>query len=277
MNALEGASFPELPILESNRGFCVGEGIFRKMLGKIMHAMAVNNQRPVLNGCYVAVENGTLLTVSCDGCKIAKCSLRTELVNRNEDGSDLRFRFILPIKTVNELYKLLSDDEAKEMSIHMARKHIVFYIGDLIFFSLLVDGEYIDYDRIIIRQHKIYTTVDKEELVSALERAALITEERVAETGRSNVKLTLESGVLKITASSTAGSTYDEVEVGHEGGDLTISFSNRFLIDSIRACDSDTVRIALSSPLTSINIEPADGKDENAEDIFMLLPVRTKE
>ena len=79
-----------------------------------------------------------------------------------------------------------------------------------------------------------------------------------------------------MTAASAAGSTYDEIEVEHEGGDIVIAFNNKYLTDSVRACESDTVRIALSSPLTSVNIEPADGKEEN-EELFMLLPVRMKE
>ena len=115
------------------------------------------------------------------------------------------------------------------------------------------------------------------ELISALERAALITEERVAGSVRSHVKLQLEGGLLKILASSAAGSTYDEIEVEHEGGDLLIAFNNRFLIDSVRACECDRVRIALSSAISSVNIEPAEGGSESCEDLFMILPVRMKE
>ena len=81
---------------------------------------------------------------------------------------------------------------------------------------------------------------------------------------------------MAISANSAIGSTYDEVEVIHEGGDMFIAFNNRFLIDSIRACRSEKIVISLSSALTSINIEPAD-KEDGGEDIFMLLPVRMKD
>ncbi|MBQ9098082.1 MAG: DNA polymerase III subunit beta [Clostridia bacterium] len=277
MNALKGEEFPELPLLQSERGFSLPAGTLREMMGKTMYAMGVNDQRNVLNGTYFEVENDKLLLVACDSFKLAKCSMKTTIENKNADGTDLRYRFIVPVKTVNELYKLISGDEKSEVRIHMTRKHIIFYIGELIFFSRLVDGDYIDFDRIIIRQHKIYITLDREDLLSALDRAALITEERVAGSVRSHVKLQLDSGLLKILAASAAGSTYDEIEVEQEGGDLLIAFNNRFLIDSVRACECDKVRIALSSPLTSVNIEPAEGGKEECEDLFMLLPVRMKE
>ena len=277
MIALKGSEFPELPLLESERGFSLSAGTLREMLGKTMYAMGVNDQRPVLNGTFFEVSDNGLLLVSCDSFKLAKCRINTAVENRNADGSDLRYRFIIPVKTVNELYKLISGDADAEVRIHMMRKHIIFYIGELIFFSRLVDGEYIDFDRIIIRQHKIYVTLDREELISALERAALITEERVAGSVRSHVKLQLEGGLLKILAASAAGSTYDEIEVEQEGGDILIAFNNRFLIDSVRACECDRVRLALSSPLTSVNIEPAEGGSESCEDLFMILPVRMKD
>jgi DNA polymerase-3 subunit beta len=277
MIAMKGSEFPELPLLESEKGFSLCAGTLREMLSKTMYAMGVNDQRPVLNGTFFEVSDNSLLLVSCDSFKLAKCKMSTTVENKNTDGSDLRYRFIVPVKTVNELYKLISGDPDAEVRIHMMRKHIIFYIGELIFFSRLVDGEYIDFDRIIIRQHKIYVTLDREELISALERAALITEERVAGSVRSHVKLQLEGGLLKILAASAAGSTYDEIEVEHEGGDLLIAFNNRFLIDSVRACECDKVRIALSSPLTSVNIEPVEGGSESCEDLFMILPVRMKD
>ena len=116
----------------------------------------------------------------------------------------------------------------------------------------------------------------RQELIYALERAALVTEERIAGSVRSHVKLDLSDGVLKISAVSSAGSTYDELEVEQNGENIVIAFNNRFLIDSVRACDAEKVRLSLSSALTSMNIEPAEA-DEGTEEIFMLLPVRMKE
>lgn len=278
MTAMKGEDFPEIPRLEGAMGFCVKAELLRDMLAKTMYAMGVDDQRAVLNGCFFEVSNDQLLLVSCDSYKLAKCRLTTsELQNKNEDGSDMRFRFIVPVKTVNELYKLLSSNPEETVEIRLMRKHMVFHFENLIFFSRLVNGDYIDFDRIIIRQHKIYADMDREALLSALDRAALVTEERVAGSVRAYVKLHFEGGLLKIMTSSAAGSTYDEIEIEHEGADLMIAFNNRFLIDSVRACESDRIRMALSSPLTSVNIEPSEGKEEGCEDLFMLSPVKMKE
>ena len=216
------------------------------------------------------------MLVSCDSFKLAKCICHADIDNKNKDGSNLNFSFIIPVKTVNELYRLLSDDEEDTVRIYMTRRTIIFCLGEYTFFSRLIDGEYIDFDRIIIKTHRINVEVGKGELVSALERAALITEEKIAGSVRSHVKLEFAVGVLKISANSSAGSTYDELLVDQNGDDLLIAFNNRYLIDSLRSCDGDRVRISLSSALTSINIEPSEETD-GEEDLFMLLPVRMKE
>ena len=155
MSALSGKDFPDVPDLVSEKGFVISEGILKKMISKITYAMGVNDQRPVLNGCYVRVENGKIMLVSCDSFKLAKCICHADIDNKNKDGSNLNFSFIIPVKTVNELYRLLSDDEEDTVRIYMTRRTIIFCLGEYTFFSRLIDGEYIDFDRIIIKAHKI--------------------------------------------------------------------------------------------------------------------------
>ncbi|MBQ9131188.1 MAG: DNA polymerase III subunit beta [Clostridia bacterium] len=276
MNSLPASDYPMIPRLVTTEGFVVGQSVLKNMLSKVMYAMASNDQRPVLNGCFMRISEDGILAVSCDSFKLAKCTAKADIENKNDDGSPLKFSFIIPTKTVNELFKLLKDDERENVRIYLTRKTIVFNIGKMIFFSRLIDGQYIDYDRIILNSHKVFATVNRETLISALERAALVTEEKVAGSVRSHVKLLFEEGFLKISATSTLGSTYDEMEVTHEGEDILIAFNNRFLIDSLRASDEEELRISLTSALTSINIEPAVAKEDSTE-LFMLLPVRMKE
>ncbi len=280
MSALNGADFPATPDLVSDRSFIVAQSVLRKMLSQTSFAMGVNDQRQILNGTYVKIDDNSITMVACDSFKLAKCHRRAELTNRNTNGNEhLEYAFIIPSKTVNDLSKLLVDDDEALTQIYVTRKHIVFIIGDITFFSRLIDGEYIDYNRIIQANHKISAVVEKAELISALERAALITEERIAGNVRAHVKLDLSEGILKISAISVIGSTYDELSVDHDGGDLVIAFNNRFLIDSVRACDTERLVLKMSSPLSSINIIPegCDYEENGVEELFMLLPVRTKE
>ena len=278
MSALPGSDFPDRPMVSNNHGFVVSQGILKKMINKTAHAMAVTDPRPVLNGCLFKITGNSLLTVTCDSHRLAKCEAQTTIKGAGLDGDDMNYSFIVPVKTVNELSRMLLDSEDEDAIIFVSRKNMLMKLGDLTFFSCLIDGEYINHDSVIIRNHAITMETDRGVLISALERAAIITEERVPNSVRSHVKLQLEGDLLKILAISTAGSTYDEITVDHEGDDITIAFKNRYLLDALRACTADRVKISLTSHLTSINVEPCDieADDENKE-LFMLLPVRIKE
>ncbi len=273
MNALDGEDFPSVPALKSEMGFYINQRLLRRMLQKISHAMAQNSERQVLNGCFVHVEENEIVIVSCNGHKLAYCKMGADIKKGNENDSYISYSFILPSKTVNELGKLLSDEEDSITRIYLMRKHIVFEIGNIVFFSRLVEGEYVDYERLIIDSHKIDVDVDREELLNALERASLITDEKIAGRLSAYVKMSVEDDYLIISAASINGSSHDELRIEHEGEDIVIAFNNRYLIDSLRSCESERVKLLISSPLTGMNVVPSDENDNSCE-IYMIQPIR---
>lgn len=282
MSALQGKDFPEIPRLISQQGFHISGKILRDMMYKCLFAMGVNDQRVVLNGLFFHVNEENMKLVSCDSFKMAVCGTNAGIDSLEE--ADKEFKFIVPNRSVNELYKLLGStvkEDDDDVCIYINRKNIIFVMGDVIFFSKLIEGEYINYDRIILKNHRITVYADRENLLSALERAALITEEKVAgSSGRSHVKLETADDILKISANSGAGSAYDEISVVREGDDIVIAFNNRYLMDCLRACTAERIKLSLSSALASMNIEPADPDTEETEgdsELFMLLPVRMKD
>ena len=276
MHAIDGEEFPAVPSLKSEMGFYIGQSVLRKMLSKISYAMAINDQRAVLNGCFVHVEDSFISLVACDGHKLASCKKTTDIKKGNEEDRYISYSFILPSSTVNQLYSILSDNEEAITRIYLMRKHIVFEIGGFTFFSRLIEGEYIDFERIIITNHKIKVEADKDELMSALERAALITEEKITGSVRSHVKLNVEGDFMEISAVSTNGSSYDEVKIDHSGENVLIAFNNKYLMDTLRSCDTEKVRFSISSPLTGMNVEPVD-EEEGIEELYMIQPIRMKE
>ncbi len=284
MSALRASDFPEIPRLTSPNGFTVPQKTVKTMMSKCLYAMGVNDQRPVLNGLFVNIAGSHMDMVSCDSFKMAVCGTEAELTSFAEDGqTGINTKFILPNKSVNELFKLLDDKNDEDaVTIFMSRKNIVFVTENVTFFSKLIEGEYVDYNRILVKNHRIVMYAGRDSLINALERAALITEEKVAGAVRSHVKLTLEGEMLKITAQSGAGSSYDELRVAHDGDDIVIGFNNRYLLDSLRACRADTVKISMTSPRMAIHIEPAEseteGEDKSFEhDLFFLLPIRMQD
>ena len=274
MQSLPGSDFPLIPPVKTGSGFEVKSAVLKNMIGKIVYAMGVNDQRPVLNGAFFRITGEELLVVACDSFKLAKCVCRTKIRNLSE--TEEKYQYIVPQKTVVELLRMLPDGEDDTVVFNLSHRNMVCSFEGLTFYSRLIEGEYIDFDRIIIKNHRISVTVDRNMLLAALERAAVVTEEKVPGSTRTPLKFTVEGNLLKLNAVSSVGVSYDELEIEHSGDDIVISFNNRNLIDSVKACAGKMIRIELSTPLYSINIIPLN-PGEDTEDVFFMMPVRTRD
>jgi len=275
LHALEGETFPNIPELDGERGFTVSCEVLKRMIAQVYFAIAVTDQRPMLCGAYFIVDDEKLKLISCDGNRLAVRETLCALGNKNKDLSSLNLSFIVPGKTLSQLSRLLSDDDS-EIAVILARKHVIFKMEDKIFFSRLIDGEYIDYNRVIPKEPKISVVLDRMAFISSLERASLVTEDKSLGQVKSSVKLNFEGDTLKVFCESLSGSVYDEVAIEKEGNDLLIGFNCRFLLDALKSADSEKIRIAITGPLMGVVIT-AEGRDDEACDtdfLYMVCPVR---
>jgi len=158
----------------------------------------------------------------------------------------------------------------------LARKHAVIKIDRMIFFTRMIDSEYIDYQRLIPQNQTISVTLDRERLLEGLERANLIADEKIQGSSRSYVKVTVAGDKVLLSSTSVNGRVNDEMDCVHEGDDLTIGFNCRYFMNNIRAAEGEKITIRMQGATQSITIVPAEEK-ENESFFYMLLPVRMTE
>ncbi|MBQ8381697.1 MAG: DNA polymerase III subunit beta [Clostridia bacterium] len=278
LHAMEGESFPSLPDLSGEVGFTVTGDILKKMISQIFFAIAITDQRPILCGAYFTITNESLKVVSCDGNRLAIREKICSLENTDNKSEPLNSSFVVPGKTLNQLLRLISDDDL--INIHLGRKHVIFQMEGKLFFSRLIDGEYIAYQRIIPKESPINVTVDRMGMISSLERASLVTEDKALGQAKSYVRCAFEDDKLKISSVSVTGSVYDEISIKKSGDNIVIGFNCRYLLDALKAADGQRVRITLDGPLKSIIIYPVKEEDAEPSDeefLYMVSPVKMKE
>ncbi len=272
MFATRGEDFPNLPELSSDRKFKISSAVLKEVIGKVAHSVAVvSDNRVMLTGAYFNIGKERTEVVSCDNYTLSKCEVKCEI-----DADEENYSFIIPGHALGELVKILPDDEDYKCSFYLSRKHAIIVCDELIFFTRTIDSEYIDYKRIIPKDNDIFVTVDRERILSGLERANIIAEEKIQGSGRSYVKIKAEEDFLTITSTSVNGKVYDEMDCLHEGGDIEIGFNCRYLINSIRVANGESIKISFKSPTHAITIEPAEKKEE-FDYFYMVLPVRMNE
>ena len=282
MFAMKGEDFPNLPDLITDRGFSVSAENVKKMIGKVSHSVADQDNRPMLCGAFFKISENKLEVVSCDSYTLSICSLNCDITSIGNDAPN--YSFIIPGHALGELSKNLSDymDSAKgndgddTVKFYLSRKHAIVRRGDNVFFTRTIDSEYIDYRRITPKDNDITVTLDRESFLDGLERANIIAEEKIQGSGRSYVKLGVEDQFLAITSTSVNGKVFDELDCVHEGGNIEIGFNCRYLINSVKVAEGENIKITLKSPTTAITIEPTE-LDEDFSYYYMILPVRMNE
>ena len=272
MFATRGEDFPNLPDLYSDRGFEISSATLRNVIGKISHSIALQDTRVMLRGAFFKVGEGEMEVVSCDNYTLSKCKVKCDINGTNEN-SKLDYSFIIPGHALSEMTKILPASDDFICTFYITRKHAIIRCENIVFFTRTIDSEYIDYNRIIPKENDIFVTVNRERLLSGLERANIIAEEKIQGSGRSYVKISVDHHYLNLTSTSVNGGVSDEMDCVHEGGNIVIGFNCRYLINSVRVAEGENIVITLKGPNQAITIEPAE-HDDAFSYFYMILPVR---
>ncbi len=249
---INGADFPGLPLLAGDRNYVLTGKRLRSIISKTMICSAPNDTRPAFTGVYFKVESGVMTVVGCDGNRMAVCE--------EELGADAPdARMLVPVKILSELFKVIKDND-EEITVSLARKHVIFTVDGILYFTRLIDTEYLDYYRIIPKSHLTEVFLGAGELRAALERASIITEDKLGGNARTFVRLDVVDGCVQIRAASAGGSIYEEVPAAKTGEDLQIAFNCRYILDALRACpEAYTLRLRLNNASSGVCIEEARG------------------
>ncbi len=171
---------------------------------------------------------------------------------------------IVPRKGVIELHRLLGGSESVELTI--GSNHVRANLDGIRFTSKLIDGRFPDYERVIPSTGAATLKADRETLRGALQRAAILSNEKYR-----GVRLELGKDLLKIQANNPdQEEAQDEIEVDYSGAAIEIGFNVTYLLDALAAVDGDEVEIDFVDASSSCLIR--GGKGNHAK--FVVMPMR---
>ena len=190
--------------------------------------------------------------VAVDGSRLA---MRTETVDYT--GEELSF--VVPAKTLNEVTKLLSEEE-ETVALAVGKRHIIFEIGNYTIISRLLDGDFLNYKNAIPTTFTTTAYINVDEMISSIDRASLIITDKFI----SPVRFIFVENLVRLSSVTALGQL--------EGQKVEIGFNNRLLTEALRACDTDEVKIELNGGFAPIVILPKEGESF----LFLILPMRFK-
>lgn len=262
---LDPEEFPLLPSLEEDRVISVNGLLLKAMIRQTVFAVSTNESTPVLTGVLWNLDKGTLKFVATDRHRLA-----SSLISIDCDEHIKIEHMVIAGKTLNELAKLIPDNGTL-IDIVATDNQILFKIGQLLFYSRVLDGTYPDTSKIISQTYKTELVVHTRQLTEAIDRAYLLSRE-----DKSNIVriVTAGSSLIEISSSSSeVGKVKEEVEVNQlSGEELKISFNSKYMMDTLKVIESEYVHIGFTGVMSPIIIKP---HTEEQNMLHLILPYRT--
>ena len=262
ISAESAEDYPELPDVGTGRPIRIPQIALKELIGGTIFAVSENQGRPIHTGVKFEVEDQAVSAVAVDGFRLARRTYHTE------ESFGRTANFVVPSQGLKEVEKILQDAD-EDVELTPGGKHILFKMGDATVICRLLEGDFLDWRRVVPTNCPIKLTAHVSDLVSSIERVGLI----VSEKYKSPVRCIFADNVLQLRTNTTIGAAEDRCAIAGDGKELEIGFNVRYLADALRAVPSEEVVLELTNGLSPIVLTPVEDKYDFS---YMVLPVRIK-
>ena len=262
ISAESAEDYPEVPDVGEGKPIRIPQNKLKELISGTIFAVAENQGRPIHTGVKFEVTDTSVTTIAVDGFRLARRTWHPE------EGTARQLSFVVPAPGLKEVEKILTDSD-EDASFTLGPKHILFQVGSATLVCRLLEGEFLDWRRVVPTNCPIKLVANVGDLASSVERVGLI----VSEKYKSPVRCVFSRNELLMRTSTTIGAAEDRCSIAGDGKDLEIGFNVRYLADALRVVPSEDVTLELTNGLSPIVLTPVDEKQDFA---YMVLPVRIK-
>lgn len=262
ISGLDAKDFPELPTVEEEYSVTMARNTLRDMIEQSAFSVSLSESRPVHMGALFEVGGGELSIAAVDGFRLA---VRREKLITAVGGA---FSFVVPGTALNEVKNICGDNE-DGAAISLGKRQILFEIGNTELICRRLEGEFLDYKKVVPRNNPIGLIVDTKELMASIDRVSVV----ISEANKGPVRCKFMEERVLLSAKTGNGEAKDVCRLQGNGNGLEIGFNNRYLMEALRYAPADTVRLELNSGISPAVIVPVEG-EENF--LYMILPVRLR-
>lgn len=262
LNCNRVEDFPDIDLNDNKNPIIINQKIFKTIINQTVFATSTQESRPVLTGINIKINKNILNCTATDSYRLAKKTI--EIKNDNNEEIDI----IIPTRNINELIKLLDNDD-ENIELHIFNNKVIFKFNSIIMMSKIINGTYPDTSKLIPNEFKYKMRVKFNDLFFAIDRASLLTNEIEKNTIKlesENNKIILSSNIPEIGNVKEVVPLITEIDEN-----LKIAFSSKYMMDALRAINSEEIELLFNGEVKPIIIK-------NIEDnglIQLILPIRT--
>jgi DNA polymerase-3 subunit beta len=260
LQTLNASDYPRLEETIWKHGFSLSQLQLNNLLTKTSFSMAQQDVRYFLNGLLLEIHSDHILSVATDGHRLAKTKISVDQTDMDQVQS------IIPRKAVIEIGKFLDPGSENLVSVKLNASHILVESGDFMFISKLIDGRFPDYEKVIPANLDKQIVINRSNLIEILSRAAILSNEKFR-----GVSLNVADNVLKVASHNPDQEhASDEMSVDYQGEAIEIGFNVNYLLEALKACNSEDIELGLLDPNTSCTFHALGEEDT----VYLIMPMR---
>lgn len=272
LNGQSGDKYPHLPQFSRQQQIELPTYEFKQMVSHTIFAASNQENRPVLTGLNLTINENELVAVATDSHRLSRESISIE---GNQVANDEAIT--IPKKTMNELIRIAADDDP--LYLVLTDQQAIFITGPMTIYSRLLDGNYPDTDSLIPKNSSTELVVDATEFSHVIDRASLISHQSINNV----VHLNLSSDKVEVSVKSNErGQVVEAVKYEEATGDpLRISFNPDYMKEALQSFSDRQVRIQFQSPVRPMLILPVENDEDTEENqeplnlLQLLTPIRS--
>lgn len=267
LNSLSYDDYPNIEFIEGN-SFLMSSKMLKNIIKVTNYSTSLSERRPVLTGVNLNNVNNNLNCVSTDSFRLSKYNV--ELEEKIED-----FNITIPSKTLSDIEKII-DNYQGNIKISIDKSKILFNLDNIMYQSVLLEGNYPDVSNLIPKDFPIVIKFNKEELLGALDRVSLLSPKE-KDNNINIIKFSLKKNqIVEIS------STDDEIGKATEeiiptdtviGSQININFSSKYLLDALKSFVSNEITISFTGDTRPFVIKG----EYDGNLVHMILPVRPRD
>lgn len=266
LNGNSAEQYPKISSIEQkeHQEFSISSFLLKQILNQTLFSASTDETRPLLTGINLSIEDKYLYAISTDSHRMSR-----RIVELNNVSNDLKVKCTIPAKSLNELSKIIEDNE--KLNISISENKILFYTDTLYFYSRLLEGNYPDITRLLNNKYNIEIDINSYNLLKAVERASIFS----TESKKEYITLQVKNNIIKLYSESTEiGYVEEEVEYLNLSGDeITISFNPNYMKDALKVLHGVDIKFSLIEDGKPFTIKAKD--DEKNYFMQLITPIRT--
>ena len=260
--------FPQLPGFEAESAFKMSGGLLVETVEKVARSYSRDETRPVLTGILISFEDSRVRMVTTDSYRLS--IKETELATTAFEGSR---EAIIPARAMQEVSRIFGSEGDEEVEVALGENQALFRIGDVLFGTRLIDGNFPEYRRLLPTTFEREISVSREDLISTLRRVNLFAQRQ---TPPVPVSLSFSEGSVEvIVRNGEIGEAHERLEATSED-EFLISFNPGYLLDGVSAIDTEKVVFRFNEALKPGLIVPGanNGGPEEPDFLYLIMPMR---